>query len=317
MVKDVPGLSRLDSRGKPVPPVWLGLGEAISLCTAWSQYQARSRDIRLLVLKGAALTRQGLREPHASSDVDVLIEPGRFREFVDCLLSSGWTEFSDTFASAQFVLHSRTFRREGWPNSIDVHSMWPGFLAPADEVFETLWGRRVSLDFGHQACDVPDRLANVLILALHSLRGTAAQGRHARELQGLLALTLTPQERADVEWLAQQTGCRGPLREVLPRLGVPVEVADSELRTPEYKEWHRKVAHAQGRTASWLIELRRSPWERKATILRNGIWPTTHDLLAEHPDTPDRVLATIWARFARLARGIAQLRRVVPALWRR
>jgi hypothetical protein len=307
----------LTSGDRPVASVSLALNEAVALCTAWLQQVARARGIRLLVLKGSALARQGLREPRSSSDVDVLIEPGRFLDFVDCIVSSGWTEFSDTFASEQFVTHSRTFRRDGWPNAIDVHASWPGFLSPADEVFEALWARRVSLDHGQRACDVPDRAANLLMLALHSLRGTTTQDRHARELQGLLRLTLTQEERKETEWLAQQTGCRAPLREVLPLLGIPVEVTDPELRTPQYREWHRNVAHAQGRTASWLIELHRATWKRKGEVLRHGIWPTDRDLLAEHPDVANRVQAKIWARLVRLARGIGQLPRVVPALRRR
>jgi hypothetical protein len=307
----------LSSGDGPVPSVSLALNEAVALCTAWSQQAARARSIRLLVLKGSALTRQGLREPHSSSDVDLLIEPACVLDFIDCLLAAGWTEFPDTFASKKFVLHSRTFRREGWPNSIDVHAFWPGFLSPAGDVFETLWARRVSVEFGHLECDVPDRLANLLMLALHSMRGTAREARHARELQGVLEMTLTPEERTQTALLAVETGCRVPLREVLPRMGVPVEVTHEELRSVQYLEWHRKVAHAQGRTASWLLELRHAAWRRKPLILRHGVWPTDRDLLAEHAEVSDRFTAKVWARIMRLIRGLGQLPRVIPALRRR
>ncbi len=299
------------------PAVRLPLDVAVALCTAWLQDEARGRGIRLLILKGETLSHHGLRAPRSSSDVDVLIEPGRFNEFTTRIAHAGWEEFADTFASDRFVLHSRTFRREGWPNAIDIHREWPGFLRPTDDVFEMLWKRREVLTFAHRPCDVPDRLSSLLMLALHSLRGTAAQDRHVRELKGLLQLKLTDEERADVAFLARETGCDAPLRSVLQQIGVTVEVEDADLHTAEYAEWRRKVAHAQGRTASWLIELRRVPWSQKSAILRHGIWPTDRDLLAEHPEVPDRPAAKVWARVVRLGRGIGQLTRVVPALRRK
>jgi hypothetical protein len=303
--------------GRAAPAVWLPLDEAVALCTAWLQEQARANGIRLLILKGATLSHHGLREPRSSSDVDVLIEPPRFEDFTTLIARSGWQEFADTFASDRFVLHSRTFRRDGWPNAIDIHSSWPGFLRPTDAVFELLWQRRESLPFAHRPCDVPDRTAGLVMLALHSLRGSASQQRHERELTDLLAVELTDEERADVASFARATGSDAPLRAVLAQLGVSVDVADDDLQTSDYREWHRKVAHAQGRTASWLIELRRAPWQRKPLILRHGVWPTDRDLLAEHPEVPDRFTAKVWARIVRLIRGLGQLPRVIPALRRR
>jgi hypothetical protein len=301
------------------PPVWLKLDEAVALCTAWLQSEARVRNTRVLILKGDALNRQGLRPPRVSSDVDLLVEPARFDDFVGALESNGWRQFDGTFASEQFTSHSRALRREGWPNSIDVHSSWPGFLEPAVDVFETLWARRVSMNFAHQLCNAPDRIANVLMLALHSLRGSTAQVRHLTELEGVLQLELTPEELSDLADLAIRTGCVGPLRAVLPELGVRLNVSRDELRGTAYLDWHRKIVqtHTQGRTASWLIELRRLPWRRKPLILRHGFWPTDRDLLAEHPEVPDRFAAKVWARIMRLIRGLGQLPRVIPALRRR
>lgn len=302
-----------------VAPVWLKLDEAVALCTAWLQREARIRDIRVIVLKGDVLTRQGLRLPHASADVDLLVEPGRIDDFVSGLESNGWREFDGTFASEQFTSHSTTLRREGWPNSIDVHSSWPGFLESPADVFETLWTRRVPMEFAHRACDAPDRMANVLMLALHSLRGTTAQRRHQTELEGILQLELTAEEISDLGDLAVKTGCTAPLRAVLPQLGVHLDVSRANLRGAAYLEWHRKIVqtHTDGRTASWLIELGRAPWRRKPLILRHGIWPTDRDLLAEHPEVRDRPAPKVWARVVRLARGVKQLPRVVPALRRR
>jgi hypothetical protein len=301
------------------PAIWLKLDEAVELCTAWLQGQARARGIRLLVLKGDALSRQGLRAPRSSADVDLLIEPARVQEFLVVLESMGWRKFASTFASEQFTTHSRTLMREGWPNSIDVHSSWPGFLSSPVEVFETLWARRMEMTFAHRSCDAPDRMANVLMLALHSLRGNTAQPRHRAELEGILQLALTSDEIADLADLSVKMGAVGPLRSILPQLGVPVKVNTKSLRSAAYLDWHRKIvqSHTRGRAASWLIELRRAAWRQKPLILRHGFWPTGRDLLAEHPDIPDRFVSILWARVARLSRAVSQLPRVLPALRRR
>jgi hypothetical protein len=309
----------LPSETTALPAVQLRFDEAIELCTAWMVQQARARGIRLLVLKGRALSNQGLREPHESSDVDVLIEPGRFDDFVQTMKDAEWGEFVDSFASAIFTTHSITLNREGWPNSIDVHREWPGMFRPADEVFELLWSRRDSLRFAHRAVDVPDRTSNLLINALHSLRGTSAQSRHQRELDGLLRLELTGHEKADTAAPAAATGATAALRDVLPRLGIDVVVDPADLQTPEYRLWQRKIVQARtrGRAAIWLLELRRVPWGEKATILRHGVWPTDRDLLTEHPEVADRLGAKAWARVARLVRGVGQLPRLIPSPSRR
>jgi hypothetical protein len=300
-------------------PLQLALDEAVELCTAWLAYFARANGIRVLVLKGAALTRQGLRDTHPSSDVDILVDPPRFNEFLALIEAAGWGRFEETFATEQFTSHSLTLRRDGWPNSIDVHSSWPGFLRAADETFAVLWHRRVQLEYGGVRCDVPDRQSNFLMLALHSLRGNTHQVRHQRELEHLLRIDLDDGERAEIERLARLTGSVAPLRHVLSAVGIGVSTSTDELRGAPYLEWHRKLVQTRtrGRAASWIIELRRVDWRRKPVILRHAVWPTDHDLLAEHPTVPDRALARTWARIARLGRGMRQLPRVIPALRRR
>ena len=243
-------MSSASALGSATEPVQLRLDEAIPLCTAWLQDGADARGIRLLVLKGDASSRQGLREPHASSDVDVLIEPDRFADAMRLLAEAGWSEFTDSFAAERLGLHSRTVRRVGWPNSIDVHSYWPGFLMPADEAFDVVWERRELLDFGHRACAVPDRATNVLMLALHSLRGSAEEDRHQRELEGLLRLQLTEDDRTAVASAARATKSAAPLRDVLSQLRLYRKSVRRRLRSPEYREWHRKMLEGNTAVAS-------------------------------------------------------------------
>lgn len=300
-----------------VSPTVLTIVEAVELSTAWLQHLASSLDIKSLVLKGSTLSRQGLRDPHLSADVDVIVDPDHVGRLIAAVEGAGWSEFASTFAGEQFTSHSKTFRREGWPNSVDIHSSWPGFLESDRVVFDLMWSRRQSLDFAGISCAVPDRATNILVLALHSLRGSQQQTRHERELARLLKLDLTSTERVELAELARGYGADGPLSNVLSTLGVTASPA--RRSNLDHLEWHRKIVQKEvrGRVALWIIELRRAPWRRKAVVLRHGVWPTDHDLLAEHPDVPDRFWSKIWARIARLGGGIRQLPRVIPALRRR
>lgn len=135
----------------------LRLDEADELLAAWVSARAENHGIRVLVIKGRPLADDGLRTARVSSDVDVLVEPARFEEYCALVLAAGWQEFPSTYAAAHFTVHSRTFRKPGCPNSLDVHSDFPGFLREPDVKFEALWATQRDTVFAHRACPVPSR----------------------------------------------------------------------------------------------------------------------------------------------------------------
>lgn len=294
--------------------VELSLDEANELLSAWACRRAEERGIRMLLIKGRALSDYGLRPRRTSADVDVLVDPARFAEYCTAIIDAGWEEFPGTFASDAFTLHSRSFRRSGWPNSFDVHSYYPGFLVAPGVAFDALWERRATAEFAHRRCPVPDRASSILILALHSLRGTDQQPRHRDELAAVRALILTDAERIDLGDAARETGAAAALREILPAMGVVVEVSADDLRTPEYREWHRKTAEARGAAASWLLLFGRARWRDKPGVIRQAVWPTRADFAINHPEVPDRWLPQVKARIARWARGIRHLPAALAAL---
>lgn len=147
------------------------IGEAVELGHAWCQWLADAHGIRILFLKGPALAEYSLRSPRPSTDIDVLVDPKKWDEFVAVATNAGWVEREYTAATQLLSTHSRNFVRENWPCDLDLHRHYPGFLAPPENVFETLWSRRSEIELGKVWCQVPDRNAAILILALHSLRG--------------------------------------------------------------------------------------------------------------------------------------------------
>ncbi|WP_243075649.1 nucleotidyltransferase family protein [Microbacterium sp. SS28] len=291
----------------------LRLDEAVDLGHAWLQSLADERGIRILFLKGPALHRHGLRAPRTSSDVDVLVEPARFADFCADVLAAGCTERDAILISELTTLHSRTFVRDGWPCDIDVHSFYPGFLADPAVAFGALWRRRVAMEFAHRACTVPDRVSGVLVLALHSLRGASIQERHGDELQQLVAIELTDQERSDVAALALATGSAATLETVLPRLGIEVAAPAGEESSDELRRWRERVAAGSHGAYFWISAFLTAPPAQRPRIALRALWPTRRDLLIARPDTVDSLSGRTRARLARMGRGIRWLPRALRA----
>lgn len=293
----------------------LPIRAAVPLGHAWSQRVADDLGIRLLALKGPTLTAHRLRPDHTSGDVDVLVDPVRFDEYIDALNRAGWDERPATFASSRFTLHSRSLIHPSWPCDLDIHHSFPGFLADPSDVFDLLWRRRVSIRIARQECAIPDRLGSLLILALHSLRGGTNQPRHRAELEHLVTtVRLTGIERDELGDLARRTGCAATLDEVLPRLGVDAAAPTAELSSPELQEWRERIAAGGYGTYFWFAALRKARARERAVIAVRAIWPSDHDLLVTHPETPDTVPAKLWARAQRYGRGMQTLPAALRAL---
>ncbi len=256
-----------------LPTIALRLDEAVDLGHAWVQALAADRGIRVLFLKGPSLSHHGLRAERVSSDVDILVEPDGFEELCGAIRASGWTARPGDATTRRTTLHSATFLHDRWPCDLDVHRYFPGFLADPAVVFDALWDRHVHLAFAHRTCDVPDRLGALLILGLHSLRGTSAQARHGEELAGVTKTLLSPSEREELASLAVATGCAATLHDVLTSLGVDVSPSIEELTAPGLLEWHDRVTSGSNGTFFWLNVLQTAPWPERPAVLWRAFWP--------------------------------------------
>ena len=300
-----------------LPYLELQLDEANELLSAWACAQASNHGTRALLIKGRALADDGLRAPRTSADVDLLVEPDRFDDYCAAVLAAGWEEFPPTFASSHFILHSRSFRKVGWPNSFDVHSEYPGFLRGPSNAFNALWESRRMLTFAHRDCPAPSRAANALILALHSLRGAREQPRHQDELAHVSAITFTDTERDELAELAAATEASLPLRKVLAGWGVDVEPDAALSGSAAAREWQRKTTETEGLVVSWILLLARAPWRSKPGIVLRALWPSRADLVVSHPEFPDRLWQQVWCRIARWGRGLRRLPAALSAFLRR
>tara|TARA_B100000678_G_scaffold266581_1_gene251582 strand:+ start:1714 stop:2682 length:969 start_codon:yes stop_codon:yes gene_type:complete len=299
-------VTRVDAR--PVP---IDLADAIDLGHAWMQGIAERNGIRVLLLKGPTLARQGVRPAHASGDVDVLVSPDRFEAFLALIEKAGWQEFPDTFASARFTLHSRTLRHPDWPHSTDVHRYFPGFLADPLTVFDLLWHRRAEEAFAHRVCQVPDAAANRLITALHALRGGPQNPRHQRDLAHLRQSPLTGTQRDDLVFLAHATGCAVTLETELRAWGVDIVPSAQERSAPGLDDWRDKVRGAQTPALLWWTAWRRARGLDRLRVMWRAIWPSREDMLRHRPGVRDRWADIMLARVRRWGRSARSLSRAL------
>lgn len=295
------------------PSVDLRLDEAVVLATAWAAHLGRSHDIRVLVVKGDALARMGLREPRVSADVDVLVDPANFDDYREAIAAAGWSERPLPFISSRVSAHSVTYVAAGWPCDIDVHAHFPGFLKDPAVVFDELWSRRHNMGFAAQKVAVPDRLSSILISALHALRDGAAGQRATADLAALTSVDLSGAERGELARLAQATGSDGSLEAVLLDLGIDVHPESS----PELREWNARVASGTRGAYPWLLLWQATDWRDRPRILARAIWPTADDIVFARPEVHRRPVALVVARVHRWGRGLRGLPGSISAFRRR
>jgi hypothetical protein len=295
----------------------LRITEAVPLATALSAHVARRTGARVLFIKGPVAELQGLRAPHASLDVDVLVEPDRADAFIAGLRELGWHDRPGYRPLPLSGGHAMTLIHDEWPCDIDVHYYWPGFAASNAEVFEALWSRRVQVPIAGHPVDAPSRADSMLVLALHALRGDRSSSgtRAFRQLVGRAHTAFDEQERPLVLDAAIELGATATAAPFLTELGF---AAPSEVQSEEAVLWRIRSQVSSG-TADWLIELRRTPWWRRPKVLVEAIFPSPARLRMLHPEVGPGTTAAVRAWWRRLGKGLAALpeaRRATAALRR-
>lgn len=294
-------------------PASLELGEANQLSAAAVARLARLHGVRALLIKGLGLQHHGLRPARASADIDVLVEPGSLEVLYAALTESGWKARAETAGGHLTARHSRTLSNPNWPNDLDIHHEYPGFLSGSEHAFEVLWANCEEMFVGGQVCLVPDRWSSVAIWALHSLRSNRSDPRHADELERLANVVLPSFSTSERNALAGRVTALGadvPLR-VVPEFAEIIGDRHGPQAPGALEAWNAKVAQAHEATP-WLQVLRDArPMERPWLLFR-AVWPSAHDLRLMDEvlvDTPLGRVRSRRRRAWRLARRIAERRR--------
>jgi len=293
----------------------LTLAEGTELSYALVARAADEIGARVLAIKGRVNEAHGLRLPHVSADVDVLVEPARLRDVVTALVVAGWQQRPTPSVPSPFGAHSVTLFHPQWPCEIDVHDRFPGFLADPDDVFDALWLERTDVVLGHVAVPVTGIHGTALILALHALRNPRAS-RSDRELTGLI-------ERAEcrgidparLRALSEATGCAATARPLLAALGVDPGPATTENR--EFQQWELRRTVGPIRNLGWLVAARRTPpwrWPALAVRVLLSNEPMLRHNYPEAPPGNRGLWLARWWRFKLAIRDLPTALRAARAL---
>lgn len=287
----------------------LEVPEGLELAHALLAHVARAAGVRLLIIKGALAARQELRPPRTSYDVDVLVAPGDSDALIAALRLRGWFLRVEHGAPIGVLpWHAKTAGSPDWPCDIDVHTHFPGFLAPAAEVFESLWPRRETHPFAHQDVPCIDRHAQALVLLLHAIRSRVPLAAGDGAAVTSAVTQWSDADRAELLDLADRLGASWPLRDWYRAMGFPTP--DEPGPSIQLEAWKLLVEDPPG--SAWLLELRRTPWLKKPRRLWDAFWLTDDNLRGTYPGSSGSRRALARIRLRRAAVGLRQ----VPAAYR-
>src|SRR4051794_9236076 len=289
----------------------LDLAEAVPLLHGVVDEVARRRGVRILFIKGPILGQQGLRNAHASIDVDVLVDPAGFDELRHDLEGLGWAVRVPSEAPQVLATHSVTYAHPLWPCEIDVHERFPGFLASPQATFDALWRYRSVAIVAGRTVPCLERLPHFAIACLHALRDPDSEPKRSElhRLVGLALETFDDAERATLTQVAAATGAAETLEPVLSALGVQVH-SSAELAT-SMTDWRIRTSSTGVTSVGWIMELRRTPLRRWPAILRHAVLLTEAEIRDAQPDAAPGVWGLWRARLRRLGWGLRDVPRAV------
>lgn len=309
-------MSTTSESGPPAEPppahlVTLSNAVAIPLGTALVSHIATVHGIRAIVIKGLVVEQLGLRPARPYADIDVIVEPGRFDDYVEALGAAGWHERAHLWVFDHLDEHSLTLIHPSWPVDIDLHRYFPGFLAPADSVFDELWQRRQHFVIAGQQVIGSDAPSAASVLALHALRWMH-NDRNREEYRLLVSWLASRPESVDaLRRLAARTGSSETLGPLFDELGVEPEPGEQPTKAA-LASWRRRAAHPS-RTGQWVTYLLHSPLRAWPRELRAILWPPRELYHQDHPDVADTPSALFAARIKRIGNGAAGVTQIIRA----
>ena len=312
-------MTRVASEAPPEqPPAPLTLREAVPLVHALVAHVAQEAGVRVLFIKGPVLQRQYLRSgDHASVDVDVLVSPDRFGDLCRALESAGWRDAQVLETPSIVPSHSATYRHVRWECSVDVHRLFPGFLADPQLVFDALWRSRTTVEIAGRELPTCDRPGSAAVAALHYLRDSrdAHRARQLDELVGWVRRGFDAHSLTELSELAAETGAADTLRPFLRRVGAPLPAADPSP-AEAWHAWRLRSETPDLTSLAWLLALRRGPVRRWPGLLSKALFLSEAELRAKSPSMASGRLPVLRARVARLRRGLRALPAAASAVSR-
>lgn len=292
---------------------------AVSLLAPVVQALAARNGIRVLGIKGEALTLQGLRTARGTGDVDMLVDPSRFDELCALLRRHRWRDRDGKVLvplpaeGSASVPHARTLEHPHWPTHLDLHRYYPGFLGPAQETFDLLWTARDRVGDGALSLEVPAQIDHWLLAALHAIRsGDERQMTDLREhAQVEFTQNMGAVLRRGIELRAFE-----PLRgqfSLLGEQGPPPPKDEQPLLTA----WNRRLRDSRADDDAFVEQLLDARGRVRVALLFRHLFPPPRSARAFHAVAPGPLglLAFYTRRLLSGPRYGAQYARIVGRRW--
>lgn len=270
---------------------------------------AAQDDLRVLSVKGPVAVAQGLRGPERTSiDADILVHPEDHPELVRSLVDRGWSPRQSSTAPSLHPRHADTLTHPVWPTELDVHRLFPGFLAEPGVVFDALYRCSASLALAGQELRVPPPSAHALLLALNIMRDEAdpVASQDFIQLVERSSALLDTFERKRLADLLRETKAASDAIVFVTALGLDIESRDlpsPDGAVPELVHgWVRRAGARQTRGTAWLFALADASWAGRIRVLRDAAWPDRREM-ERRAGAPLSGWQLAQARLKRLWRG--------------
>ena len=216
--------------------------------------------------------------PRTSSDVDVLCDPARLREFSMALEDWGWRKYiiEDTGPEV-LAQHASSYVHDFWFCGVDLHNTFPGFCASPQQAFDVLWDRKVEEVIAGQRIPACDRLGSSLVQALHLERNRSANW-YVSDLDFLVTTvreTFDQGDLLDLATLARDTGSADTLAPFLDSVGAP-RIGRGTTPRAALDNWTILTAAIETPVILWIEELHRSKVRRWPSIVWRGLTYNDH-----------------------------------------
>ncbi|TBN58412.1 hypothetical protein EYE40_13980 [Glaciihabitans arcticus] len=194
--------------------------------------------IRAVAGGGSVFPVHGLISPRVSRAVSVIVAPSDLSAFVRVLRARGWVLEQPRRGLALLPRATLGLTHVGWPCSLRVHSVIPGFFTDPRHAFDELWERRTFMTLHGIEVPVLDKITTVMFAAHDRLTGDRIRPSADSNLEyflGQFREALDPAECRSLLELVQRVGGGEELRPLLEGLGL--DPGETVLPDDEYTRW--------------------------------------------------------------------------------
>jgi hypothetical protein len=286
--------------------------DACELAHALVEYVANEAGVRVLAIKGSVPERHGLRVRRKSMDADVLVEPMGASQLVEAMSERGWRAIVEPVKPNVLADHSATLRHSHWPVEIDLHFVFPGFLADPVRVFDALWRERSEFVMASRQVQAAGPLASALIMDLHAQRDRDP-GAYAEEVASAVGALREVQRFGSPTRLgefAREVGADFSAEDFLLSCGVP-RPQEPPPDAEALAAWRFRSSLGDARSAAWFVELLQIPLREWPPLLVRGLMLTEPALRHRYPLAPPGLRGVWLARWWRLKAAIPHLPKAV------